>query len=242
MQKLHKGGRGPVTGAASFRSPPCKLYFDGACRGNPGTAGIGFLLKDSNGEVVERFCSLLGYKLTNNVAEYKALIAGLQHALDHGITSIQAYGDSELICKQVNGQYRVANRRLARYYNTVCQLLGKFESHEVLHVPRDENCAADDLANDGIDRPVVDTSSAAQLRVIQRCRTPEGAKKFILEKRSEGILQLRFILDTIQFALPKSYDAVQELSSNVLHDMDMCPDCQDDSQHYICMSCLLAQS
>jgi hypothetical protein len=102
---------------------------------------------------------------------------------------------------------------------------------------------ADDLANDGIDRTFVDTSSdLAQRRVIQRCRTPEGAKQFILENRCEGTLQLRFILDTIQFALPKSYDVVQELNSNVLHDMDMCPDCQDDSQHHICMCCLLAQS
>jgi len=76
---------------------------------------------------------------------------------------------------------------------------------------------ADDLANNGIDRTFVDTSSVVQRRVIQRCRTPEGAKQFILENRCEGTLQLRFILDTIQFALPKSYDVVQELNSNVLH-------------------------
>merc|ERR1711915_534215 len=111
--------KGSVGGTGAIVPPvAAALHFDGACRGNPGTAGTGFVLRDGNGRVIERFSRLLGYNLTNNVAEYKALIAGLRHALANGISDIVAYGDSELVCNQVNGQYRVRDRRLERYYNS----------------------------------------------------------------------------------------------------------------------------
>lgn len=170
------------TEPVSHAPPPCELYFDGACRGNPGMAGIGFLLKDSSGQVIERFSSLLGYVFTNNAAEYKALIAGLQHALDHGITAIKVYGDSELVCKQVNGEYKINKEWLRRYYNNVRQLLVKFESWEVSHVHREENRAADALANQGIIRASVNTSSAALHEAMQHCMTPSEAKLYILQK------------------------------------------------------------
>jgi len=189
------------------RAVAATLHFDGACRGNPGTAGTGFVLRDGNGRVIERFSRLLGYNLTNNVAEYKALIAGLRHALRNGITDIVAYGDSDLLCNQVNGQYQVRDERLRRYYNTVLQLLRRFQTGRVLYVPREQNQEADRLANRGIEEdPVEDCTD----EILRRCRTPQGAMNYVLEKRCEGFSQLCFILDTIQQNFPDSYAAIQQ--------------------------------
>lgn len=232
MQNLAIGSRGPA----------CELYFDGACKGNPGTAGIGFLLRYSSGKEIERFSSFLGHQFTNNAAEYKALIAGLQHALDQGITAIKAYGDSELVCRQVNGEYKINKEWLKRYYNTVWQLLRRFESYAVVHVRREMNRDADELANQGVDQRSVDTSPAAQDKVMRRCRTPSDAKLYVLEKRCEGIAQLQFILDTIKSDSPKSYAAVQELCSVIKQEKVIFAGFQDSSQlKHICMCCLLAQ-
>ncbi|KAH9321000.1 hypothetical protein KI387_015639, partial [Taxus chinensis] len=226
------------------KSPLYRLYFDGASRGNPGVAGIGFVLYDENGHLIEEFSKLLGYDLTNNAAEYKALIAGLQHALNLHITSIVACGDSELVCKQVNGEYKVKNAKLRRYHNTVCELLEKFQTCSVVHIRREQNRAADALANEGIEGAYVDKSPTAVFEIKRRCATPQSTKEYIMEKRCEGTVQLRFILDTIQHSLPKSYAAVQELSSEVEHEMGMCSECQvyEDEEKSICMCCILAMS
>eukprot|EP00253_Pinus_taeda_P012019 PITA_12019 len=242
MQKGNIGSLKPVTRSVDFASSPCRLYFGGACRGNPGNAGIGFLLIDSKGEVIERFSSFLGYQFTNNAAEFKALICGLQHAKDHGITAIKAYGDSELVCRQVNGDCKIKKEWLWRYCVEAWQLLDRFESHEVVHVRREENEAADALANQGIDRPSIDTSPASRNKVIQNCMTPEEAQIYVPDKRCEGVLQLNFVLETIKYSLPISYAAVQELCYEIEHRQVSFPGSDDGSElNDICMSCLLAQ-
>ncbi len=127
------------------------LYCDGASRGNPGQAGAGALLLDPAGDVQVQQGQYLG-QTTNNVAEYQALLLGLNLALDHGVKKIQVFADSELLVRQLNGQYRVKAPHLLPLYQTARQTLGKFETYKISHVPREMNQHADRLANEAIDQ------------------------------------------------------------------------------------------
>ncbi|MEJ5226746.1 ribonuclease HI family protein [Thermodesulfovibrio sp.] len=120
-----------------------KLYCDGASRGNPGEAGIGCLLIYDNERV--EVSEYIG-KTTNNVAEYTALIRGLQEALRVGISSIEIFLDSELIVLQLKGVYRIKNKNLLPFYNQAIKLLSEFKNYEIFHIPRENNSEADKLA------------------------------------------------------------------------------------------------
>ncbi|XP_066340980.1 uncharacterized protein [Miscanthus floridulus] len=111
------------------------LHFDGASKGNPGKAGAGAVLMTEDGRVVSRIHEGLGVA-TNNVAEYRALIRGLKQASDHGFTSIEAYGDSQLVSNQVNGVWQTRNQNMKELCNEVTQLKGNFDSFKISHVPR----------------------------------------------------------------------------------------------------------
>ncbi|MDO8915784.1 MAG: ribonuclease HI family protein [Coriobacteriia bacterium] len=126
------------------------LRTDGGARGNPGPAGAGFVIEDASGAIVRSGGRYLGVA-TNNVAEYEALVWGLQTALDHGIRRIEVRADSELVVRQVNGHYKVKNAGLIPLHKASCELLKRFESARVMHVRREENVAADDLANRAMD-------------------------------------------------------------------------------------------
>ena len=125
------------------------LYCDGASKGNPGPAGFAALLYDDAGTPVARLTDKIG-KSTNNVAEYMGLLRGLSHALDSGVTRIHVWMDSELIVKQVNGQYRVKNPDLKKLYQQVMLLVRKFVHFSIGHVPREENWAADEAVNEAL--------------------------------------------------------------------------------------------
>ena len=126
------------------------LFTDGACRGNPGNGGAGAVLVGENGEVVSTAKRFLGH-CTNNIAEYQALILGLEEALRRGSTAISIYLDSELIVRQIQGVYRVKNPTLKPLMADVQALLDRFDTWQVAHVPRSENAVADRLANEAID-------------------------------------------------------------------------------------------
>ena len=126
------------------------IHCDGASRGNPGEAGIGYIIESTLGVPLKEECDYLG-QATNNVAEYTALVRALQDSLKLGAKRVQVYADSELMVKQIKGEYRVKNQRLAPLYQQAAGLLGKFESYTIAHVPRKENKVADALANKGID-------------------------------------------------------------------------------------------
>jgi ribonuclease HI len=126
------------------------LRTDGGARGNPGPAGCGFVLEDSDGGVVRSGGRYLG-EATNNVAEYRALVWGLETALEHGVRDIQVRADSELVVKQVKGHYRVKNAGLAPLHAAAGRLFARFDSWEIVHVRREENEAADELANRAMD-------------------------------------------------------------------------------------------
>jgi dinuclear metal center YbgI/SA1388 family protein len=127
------------------------LYTDGGARGNPGPAGIGARLLDAGGEVAEELADFIG-RATNNVAEYQALIAGLEMALDHGVELLDVFLDSELVVRQVNGEYKVKDGGLKPLHEQACLLLSRFHEVEVRHVRREQNAEADALVNQAIDR------------------------------------------------------------------------------------------
>jgi ribonuclease HI len=127
-----------------------KLFSDGACRGNPGVGGAGAVITDDRENVVWEGKEYLGH-CTNNIAEYRALIMGLNGALDNGYKNLEVYLDSELLAKQINGSYRVKNENLKILMKDIRGLLASFDSVQVKHVPRLHNSHADRLANLAID-------------------------------------------------------------------------------------------
>ncbi len=126
------------------------LYTDGGARGNPGPAGIGAVLLTAAGAVVEELAESIG-AATNNVAEYQALLAGLEMALDRGVQCLDVFLDSELVVRQVNGQYKVKDAGLKPLHAQACLLLSRFHEVDVKHVRREQNAAADALVNQAID-------------------------------------------------------------------------------------------
>jgi ribonuclease HI len=132
------------------QAPEAILWSDGAARGNPGPAGAGAVLKRPSGEVLAEVSGFLGHT-TNNVAEYKALLMGLKQALDLGIRRIEVRADSELLIKQLRGEYRVKDEKLKLLFAEAKALLARFASTKLLHVRREQNADADRLANAGID-------------------------------------------------------------------------------------------
>lgn len=125
------------------------LYFDGASRGNPGPAAIGWVLVSGDGIVAEG-SERIG-TATNNEAEYEALLAGLSAARDYGFDEIVIRGDSELIVKQVRGEWDTDAPDLRERRVRARELLMEFDEWTITHVPRDLNDRADELANEALD-------------------------------------------------------------------------------------------
>lgn len=127
------------------------IHSDGGARGNPGPAGIGVVIHNEKEKLVAEISRFLGVS-TNNQAEYRALIAGLEKAVELGAESVDCYLDSELVVKQINHEYKVKNKELAPLFLKVYNLLTKFKSYNFRHVPREQNKEADCLANEAMDR------------------------------------------------------------------------------------------
>jgi len=126
------------------------LYSDGASSGNPGPAGAGFVLIDPQGETRLKMGDYLG-EATSNVAEYRALLLGLQAARNLGVQKLQIFSDSELLVRQLTGLYRVKTPHLIPLYRKVRKELQNFRAYAISHVPRDGNQEADRLARQAID-------------------------------------------------------------------------------------------
>ena len=122
------------------------VFSDGACRGNPGQGAIGGVIKDDKNCVLAELSLCIG-QCTNNIAEYKALIAVLQKAKDFGALQVEALADSELLVKQVQGKYAVKSSLLRPLYLQVVALASSFLVFTIKHIPRDQNKRADELAN-----------------------------------------------------------------------------------------------
>lgn len=127
------------------------LEFDGASRGNPGEASIAYVVKNPNGHIVTKDSDTIDWA-TNNEAEYLALLAGLKKASELGYSEVEASGDSQLIVKQVKGEWRCKSENLQPLHEEVLELIDGFDSFEIRHVPRELNKEADRLANQALDK------------------------------------------------------------------------------------------
>ncbi|HMC07156.1 MAG TPA: ribonuclease HI family protein [Solirubrobacterales bacterium] len=126
------------------------VHVDGGARGNPGPAAIAAVVAAPGGEVVEERSEVIG-EATNNVAEYRALLLGIERARELGARELELVGDSELIVRQVRGEYRVKDAALRELHQQVNLALAGFQRWSIRHVRRDENAAADALVNAALD-------------------------------------------------------------------------------------------
>ncbi|MGN6663968.1 MAG: ribonuclease HI family protein [Solirubrobacterales bacterium] len=122
---------------------------DGGARGNPGPAAIGVVVR-GDGEVLEEAGERIG-EATNNVAEYRALLRGIELASAHGASELELIGDSELVVRQVEGRYKVKNAGMKELHEEVKRALRGFDSWSIRHVRRAENAEADRLVNEALD-------------------------------------------------------------------------------------------
>ena len=123
---------------------------DGGARGNPGPAAIGVVIRDPDGLILDEHGERIG-DATNNVAEYKALIRGIQRAGELGATELDLIGDSELVVKQIQGAYKVKKAGLKPLHAEARQALSAYESWSIRHVRREQNAEADRLVNEVLD-------------------------------------------------------------------------------------------
>ncbi len=137
-------------------------HTDGGARGNPGPAGYGVVIHDSGGKKVAALSQYLG-RQTNNFAEYQALIAALEYAVEHGPRAIKVISDSELMVRQIKGIYKVKDPTLRDLHGRASQLMRQLEWFEIEHVLRGKNREADELANAAMDKG----SGAAPFRAPQ---------------------------------------------------------------------------
>jgi ribonuclease HI len=126
------------------------VHVDGGARGNPGPAGIGVVISDLGGNELARANDYIG-EATNNVAEYRALLLGLERARELGAAEVQVVNDSELVARQVAGDYKVRKAELQPLHSKAMTLLRGFKRWSIGSVPRAENELADLLVNDAID-------------------------------------------------------------------------------------------
>ncbi|HEV2356572.1 MAG TPA: ribonuclease HI family protein [bacterium] len=146
-----KTGRPSAPGHVPAAASDVTICIDGASRGNPGHASIGVLVL-AGGEPLKTIAERIGVA-TNNVAEYKALLRGLDEAAALGASTVHVQSDSELLVRQILGEYKVRNETLAPLHREALARMRRFSRVHVFHVPRARNAAADGLANRALDAP-----------------------------------------------------------------------------------------
>ena len=126
------------------------LHVDGGARGNPGPAAIGVVVSSPEGEVLEEVAETIG-AATNNVAEYRALLRGLERAHTLGASEVEIVNDSELVAKQLTGAYKVKHPAMKPLHAEAIAALRRFDGWRVRSVPRAQNARADELVNQALD-------------------------------------------------------------------------------------------
>jgi ribonuclease HI len=163
---------------------------DGGARGNPGPAGYGVVIKDHAGKKLASLNEYLGLQ-TNNFAEYQGLIAALEWAIEHRHKALKVISDSELMVKQMKGQYKVKSPGLVDLYHRAKELIGKLDWFSIQHVLRGENREADALANAAMDKGMGRRSSSErvgrsdQAPAVERSSTPQEFNGIVRNGRIE---------------------------------------------------------
>jgi ribonuclease HI len=184
-------GAGLFPGTEPQAKPATAAYranIDGGSRGNPGPASYGVLIRDARGETVARLKKYIG-RMTNNVAEYYGLIAALDYAQSHNIRALRVESDSELLVKQMRGQYKVKSEDLQPLFERAKKMSQSFESFRIDHVYREQNREADALANEALD----ETGKVAPGAAVEAKRPASDAKpgpRRIRARFRSGVLYL----------------------------------------------------
>jgi ribonuclease HI len=169
--------------------PAYQVNIDGGSRGNPGPAAYGVLVRDPRGEIVARLKKYIGNN-TNNVAEYFGLIAALDYAQNHGIRALRIESDSELLVKQMRGQYKVKSEELRPLFERAKKMSQGFESFRINHVYREQNREADALVNQALDE-----TSGAGTASSKQDKPAKDATMRLLARYQDGVLQPYDTLD-----------------------------------------------
>lgn len=143
-----------------------RLHADGGARGNPGPAGIGVVIFGEDGEVIGEIARGIG-NATNNVAEYSALIEGLKMSRDLGVTDLEIFLDSELVVRQLAGEWKIKNDRLRQLAVSARRMMNAFGSATIEHVRREFNADADRLANQGMDAAALEDEDPGQTTLLE---------------------------------------------------------------------------
>jgi len=169
--------------AAPAANAAYRANVDGGSRGNPGPASYGVVIRDPRGEIVAKLKKYIG-RSTNNVAEYYGLIAALDYAQQHGVRALRVESDSELLVRQMRGQYKVKSADLRPLFERARKMAASLASFKIDHVYRDRNAEADALANQALDEtsghpraasPKLDASAAKPQPRKLRARVRNGA-------------------------------------------------------------------
>ena len=172
-------------------------HIDGGSRGNPGPAAYGVAFETAQGEPIASFGKYIG-KTTNNVAEYHGLIAAIEYALGHEHSRLRVLTDSELMARQISGQYKVRSPDLIPLFEKAKRLISRFESFSIRHVYREENQEADRLANEAMDeaasgkasRPSAIATAPAQIAPARQANSHSTKKPIHTDATFEkGILR-----------------------------------------------------
>jgi len=175
----------PDSNASTGATGAYRANIDGGSRGNPGPASYGVVIRDPRGQVVAKLKKYIG-RSTNNVAEYYGLIAALDYAQQHGIRALHVQSDSELLVRQMRGQYKVKSPELRPLFERARKMAQTFASFKIDHVYREQNAEADALANEALD----ETSGrpAAAPRLDANATKPQPPPRKIRARFRNGAL------------------------------------------------------
>lgn len=150
---------GRVTAHANYKevANSATVYVDGSSRGNPGPSGVGYRILGENGQILLEGGEFIGFA-TSRMAEYYALKVGCQKALDLGLKTVRFVSDNLMLVNQMKGLYNVKNMDIAQVYDDVQELVARFDACAFMHVTREQNTAADALANEAIDQQFEENS------------------------------------------------------------------------------------
>jgi len=183
----------PKPAAAAHRA-----NIDGGSRGNPGPAAYGVIIRDGRGEIVAKLKKYIG-RMTNNVAEYYGLIAAMDYAQSHSVRALRIESDSELLVKQMRGQYKVKSEDLRPLFERAQKMSKTFDSFRIEHVYREQNREADALANEALDeteggKPKLPApaKSASSAKSETSAKSESGAKSESSSKPEPRKIQARF--------------------------------------------------
>ena len=190
-------GKNLFADAPAEAKPAAAAYranIDGGSRGNPGPASYGVVIRDGRGEIVAKLKKYIG-RMTNNVAEYYGLIAAMDYAQSHGIRALRIESDSELLVKQMRGQYKVKSEDLRPLFERAQKMSKAFDPFRIEHVYREQNREADALANEALDETEGKASGSAAKQTGSATAKPEPARskaeaEFSLSRQAEVFEQM----------------------------------------------------